>query len=481
MNGGWRYRATSVLGTATLAFLAVVVANSSVVQAGLELIPPFQTLSTDGATGAELTFEAMTATAVVLAAMAPLYKPRPRRILDIWMDSIRRTILAMLSLATIGYFDYTYRLPRTTLVATSGVLLVVLPLWFIIIRRRPADAGDRTVVIGDDPDTMSAILDAVDGTVLGYVSPPTAYTGAESLEPDQLGYADGGSAQRAQSLNELPCLGGLSRLDEVLVDHDIDTAVLAFSHPDRAEFFGALDTCYEYGVAAKVHRDHADIVLTSDVAGGELVAVDLEPWDWQDHLVKRAFDIVFAGVGLLVLSPVIAVIALAIKLDDGASVLYSQDRTAAFGDTFTVYKFRSMVPDAESEGAQLSDEDAGDVDPRVTRVGRILRQTHLDEIPQLWSILVGDMSVVGPRPERPTLDSDIELDVDAWRSRWFVEPGLTGLAQINDATGYEPEEKLRYDIEYIRQQSFWFDVKIVIRQIWKVLRDLRGAITGSDK
>jgi lipopolysaccharide/colanic/teichoic acid biosynthesis glycosyltransferase len=138
-----------------------------------------------------------------------------------------------------------------------------------------------------------------------------------------------------------------------------------------------------------------------------------------------------------------------------------------------------MVTGAEAEtGVKLSDEDRGDVDPRVTRVGRILRATHLDEIPQLWSILVGDMSVVGPRPERPELDDDIEMSVGEWRRRWFVRPGLTGLAQINGATGHQPAEKLRYDIEYIRQQSFWFDLKVVIRQLWLVGVDAVGVLSG---
>jgi lipopolysaccharide/colanic/teichoic acid biosynthesis glycosyltransferase len=137
-------------------------------------------------------------------------------------------------------------------------------------------------------------------------------------------------------------------------------------------------------------------------------------------------------------------------------MLYSQERTAAFGDTFTVAKFRSMVPNAEEKsGAKLSEEDDGEVDPRVTRVGRVLRQTHLDEFPQLWSILLGDMSVVGPRPERPGLDQDMEMTAAEWRNRWFVKPGLTGLAQIHGATGFDPEEKLRYDVEYIRKQGFW--------------------------
>jgi lipopolysaccharide/colanic/teichoic acid biosynthesis glycosyltransferase len=271
----------------------------------------------------------------------------------------------------------------------------------------------------------------------------------------------------------LACLGGLSRLDEIFVEYDVGTAILAFAQPDRAEFFGALDSCYEHGVAAKVHRSHADVVLTSGTAEGKLVDINLEPWDWQDHVAKRVFDAVFAGLALLLVSPLLCVIAVAIKVDSPGPVLYRQTRTAAFGDTFTIAKFRSMVVEAESEtGARLSEEDAGGTDPRVTRVGRVLRRTHLDEIPQLLAILRGEMSVVGPRPERPELDDEIEEGTEKWRRRWFVKPGLTGLAQINGVTGFDPEEKLRYDIAYIRQQSFWFDLKILVRQLWMVGEDV---------
>ena len=483
MNGGWRYRVVSVLGVGMLAVLAVVVANNTLVQDAFQLLPVVGELPFEPSDGGELAVEAGTTAAVVVGALLPLYKPRPRRILDVAMLSVQRTTVGLLALAAIGYFDYTYRLPRATLLVAGSVLLLTVPAWLVTIRQRPSD-GTRTVLVGDDPATMEQALEAVDGPVLGYISPPN------EDEPDReqalapAGIADGGQPARPQTIDDLDVLGGLSRLDDVLIDYDIDTAVLAFRHADRGEFFGALDSCYEHGVTAKVHRDHADRVLVDDAVGGPLATIDLEPWDWQDYLFKRVFDVAFSASGLLLLSPVMAVIAGAIKLDSSGPVLYSQERTAEFGETFAVYKFRSMIPDAEAEsGAKLSEEDAGGVDPRVTRVGRVLRATHLDEIPQLWSILVGDMSVVGPRPERPELDADIEQGIVDWRRRWFVKPGLTGLAQINDATGVEPDEKLNYDLQYIRKQSFWFDLKIVVRQIWLVVSDLIGILKrrGSDR
>jgi len=477
MSGRWRYRIVSVAGAALLTIGAVAVANSATVQRLFSLLPVVGSLPFDGAAGAEFVYEAAIATTVVVGALFPLYKPRPRRILDTWFYALKRVTVALLAMATIGYADATYALPRATLIVTGVVLVSTVPVWFVVIRRRPRVEGERTIIVGDDPEVMAEILPTIDGAVLGYVSPPVPDSKA-AFTPRAPELTDGGTTEE---LAELSNLGGLSRLDDILVDYDVDTAVLTFTQPDRAEFFGTLDTCYEYGVVAKVHRNHADVVLTNEPGDGLLVEIDLEPWDWFDRVTKRLFDVAFAGTALLVLSPILLMIAITIKLDSPGPVLYRQTRTATFGDTFTVAKFRSMVTDAEAEsGAALSEEDDGGRDPRVTRVGEFLRRTHLDEIPQLLAILRGQMSVVGPRPERPELDSEMEAGTDLWRRRWFVKPGLTGLAQINDATGFDPEEKLRYDVAYIRSQSFWFDLKIVIRQLWKVVIDVGAVVSGSE-
>jgi exopolysaccharide biosynthesis polyprenyl glycosylphosphotransferase len=451
---------------------AVVFSNLSVVQNAFAVVPYFGRPAPVVLPREALVGAVLTAVAVTLGSLWPLFKPRPRRILDTLLLTQKRVLLSMIALAALGYFNYSYQLPRSTLMLTTVCLLVTLPLYTVYIRRRPRSTA-RAVIVGNDPAAMADIVTEMDEPVVGYVSPPDPLDGDRS---GRVGLSDGGVVR--SRLADVDHLGGLSRLDEILVKHDVDTAVLAFTETDRAEFFGTLEACSEQGVTAMVHRGHVDDVLAARPLSGDIVEVDLEPWDWQDYVVKRLFDVAFAGVALAILSPFIAVIAAAIKLDSPGPVLYSQERTAEFGETFVVHKFRSMVPEAEAEtGAKLSEEDRGERDPRVTRVGHFLRRTHLDEIPQLWSILVGDMSVVGPRPERPELDADIERGVGQWRRRWFVKPGLTGLAQIRGATGYDPAEKLRYDVEYIRNQSFWFDLRIIVRQIWQVIIDIASIIT----
>jgi lipopolysaccharide/colanic/teichoic acid biosynthesis glycosyltransferase len=155
----------------------------------------------------------------------------------------------------------------------------------------------------------------------------------------------------------------------------------------------------------------------------------------------------------------------------GGPLLYAQERTAVSGETFQLYKFRTMSPERGSaEPVNDSDND------RITELGRVLKRTHLDEIPQLWSILVGDMSVVGPRAVWTEGETLLKTEVESWRQRWFVKPGLTGLAQINDVNSSDPLKKLRYDLQYVRRQSFRLEIKIVIRQFWNVGTELVTAL-----
>jgi len=485
MLTGWRYRVIGFCGTALFVVIAVLVANHWFAQSIFTtVVPMFDRLEPTVLNGSSLRWALTLSIFAISGAVWPLYKPRPRRILDTIFLVQKRVLVGGLAMATLGYFQWSHRLPRATLVMIISLLSVALPGWFLLIRSRPSSSDGRTLIVGDDPTQIDRVTPAVAAPIIGYLCPTIIETRdqlREVSEPESKAIADGGvelrhdgvaelkdGLDRPGTIRALPRLGGLSRLEDVLVEYDIDTVVLAFRKADRAEFFGALDACHEHGVNAKVHREYADSVLVSDSTVGELVDVDLEPWDPLDYLFKRVFDVVFATVGLVAFAPLMLVIAIAIKFDSPGPVFYSQNRTAGFGETFPVYKFRSMVPKSE-------DATPGEESDRITHVGGVLRKTHLDELPQLWSILVGDMSVVGPRAVWTEEEALLEEDSPSWRKRWFVKPGLTGLAQINDAKSTNPNLKLRYDLEYIRKQSVWFDLQIVIRQIWKVLQDIRKA------
>ena len=185
-------------------------------------------------------------------------------------------------------------------------------------------------------------------------------------------------------------------------------------------------------------------------------------------VAKRALDIVVAlvlGIPGAVLG---AIAAVAIVLESGRPVFYSQMRQGRSGRLFRLTKFRTMRRDAEAGGPQWSPKD----DPRITRVGRVLRKTHIDELPNLWAVLLGHMSMVGPRPERPEFIASLQHEVPLYRTRLIVAPGLTGWAQVNTEYGDSVEDatvKLEYDLYYVRHRSLWFDLGILARTVGRML------------
>jgi exopolysaccharide biosynthesis polyprenyl glycosylphosphotransferase len=177
--------------------------------------------------------------------------------------------------------------------------------------------------------------------------------------------------------------------------------------------------------------------------------------------VKRSFDVVMSLAALLILAMPMALIALLIRLDSPGPAFFRQERLGKDGRPFIILKFRSMRLDAEKNGPQWADKD----DPRCTRLGRILRKSRLDEIPQLWNILKGEMSFVGPRPERQCFYEEFETYIHGFSKRLLVKPGLTGYAQVNGGYELKPEEKIVYDIEYIHKQSVLMDLWCIFKTV----------------
>lgn len=196
-------------------------------------------------------------------------------------------------------------------------------------------------------------------------------------------------------------------------------------------------------------------------------------------LLKRPLDLFLSGLGLLLSAPLWAVIAIGIKLEDGGPVFYGQERVGQGGKRFRSWKFRSMVPDSDEQFGPLQ---ARDGDSRVTRAGRFLRATALDELPQLWNIFTGDMSFVGPRalvPEEIEVSSSrfnvqgsrvndpVPLEkIPGYEERHQVRPGLTGVAQVYAPRDIPRRQKFRLDLLYIRKQSFWLDLKLIALSFW---------------
>ncbi len=179
------------------------------------------------------------------------------------------------------------------------------------------------------------------------------------------------------------------------------------------------------------------------------------------EFIKRVFDIVASLIAIVILAIPMIIIAIIVRMDSPGKAIYVQERLGKNSKPFNVYKFRSMRMDAEKDGAQWAQKN----DTRVTKFGSVLRKTRLDELPQLFCILKGDMSIVGPRPEREIFYNEFDKYIDGFRQRLCITPGLTGWAQINGGYSLKPEEKIIFDIEYIKRRSIIFDLKIIFKTV----------------
>jgi exopolysaccharide biosynthesis polyprenyl glycosylphosphotransferase len=276
--------------------------------------------------------------------------------------------------------------------------------------------------------------------------------------------------------NRVPVLSGYANVAEAAIAAEVDAVIVASQPHDGGEFVRNLSWSLE-GVSA-------DLVLASqlvDVAGPRvrftpvqgmpLIHVEIPRFEGGKHVLKRLMDIVGAASALIILSPVFLAIAIVIKRDGGGPVFFRQTRVGKDGSLFRMVKFRSMVTDAETKLAELrkmSDDGNGMLfklkdDPRITRTGRFLRKYSLDEFPQFWNVLVGEMSLVGPRPPLPTEVAEYENPV---HRRLYIKPGLTGLWQISGRSDLSWDQSVRLDLYYVENWSLAGDLMI----LWRTVR-----------
>lgn len=281
-------------------------------------------------------------------------------------------------------------------------------------------------------------------------------------------------SKKSNEYRTIPVLGSLKQLPEVIDKYGVRETLIGLDSTEHDKLLGIIESCDGYEVGMKIIPDLYDIVSgqarVSSIYGFPLIEIMpelLKPWEAS---LKRLSDLMVSISVLLVGFPIWIFVALLIKLDSRGPILYKQERMGLLGSVFFVYKFRSMVTDAETKsGPVWADKN----DSRVTRVGWWLRRLHIDEIPQFINVLKGDMSLVGPRPERPFFVEKLSKEIPLYRRRQRVRPGITGWAQVKhkyDQTIDDVKTKLKYDLFYIENMSWRMDLKIIFNTFYVMIR-----------
>lgn len=397
---------------------------------------PLPTVNLDGYRGIALP---ATMVGIVLLWLLDLYSPGRRQA---WPDVVIGSLLAVPMVggaaAMSSYLGHFFAFPRTVLVIGTAFLAVLLPAWRYFCWRLDGDSNILRRFIGivspgRERDLVPQLIRLSEDTSVPFLLD-------RLLKPD-----DGSSFVQ-----------DIAKADGVVVDAAIDRAT-------KTELIVA---CLEQGLDVHLSPEFYEILISRveawQIADKTLLKIlPLRPGTAQRQF-KRILEVSVSGLLLLAALPLMAATALLIKLDSGGPVLYAQERVGEGGRTFTLLKFRTMQHNAEeATGPVLAVANDG----RVTGVGRLLRPLRLDELPQLFNVLKGDMSLVGPRPERPEFVARHERENPYYRCRHLVKPGITGLAQVMAKYNSNVQDKLYYDLVYIRHYSVLLDGKILLQTI----------------
>jgi sugar transferase (PEP-CTERM system associated) len=347
---------------------------------------------------------------------------------------------------------------------TAGISIVLVMAWraaFELITTRLAPL-ERLLLVGTSPAAIVLARELHERryelgvNIVGFVDPDPARVGAPVINPGVVG-----------TIDDIPALTARLGIDRVVVSLSDERGKLP------------MDSLLDVRLRSGVQFDHLASVYEEYT--GKIALENLRP-SWlvfssgfrKTRMVlatKRTFDLVASLSGLVLATPLMLVSAILLKLESPRDpVLYHQERVGLNGRLFTIHKFRTMRTDAEARSGPVWS--AGDADPRITRIGRVMRKTRLDEIPQLWNVLRGDMSLIGPRPERPPFVEQLTRQIPFYGQRHVVKPGVTGWAQVRYSYGASVEdaiEKMQYDLYYVKHMSLRFDVLIALETVKTVI------------
>ena len=374
-------------------------------------------------------------------------------------EILKAHAMALLAFLALTYFFSEYRYSRGVMIYFAVLGAVGLVVTRLVVRnairryRRGAGQGRRVIIIGEGGalPTLTARVSQfpeLGVRIIGAVVAPTS---------------------GASEVAGIPIIGRYADIANLIEKHGVSELLIALERREGEALDRILSELKDEAIDIQIIPDlHEYLTLgcaVEDFDGVPIVNLNDSPLSgWRSGL-KRLTDLGCSFLALVLLSPLLLVIAVLIKLSSRGPVIYRQERMGLDGRTFQMLKFRSMKPDAEtSTGAVWARPD----DDRRTWIGKILRSTSLDELPQLWNILKGEMSLVGPRPERPVFVSQFRTEIPHYMLRHKVKAGLTGWAQIHGLRGNTSlEQRIHFDLYYIRNWSYFMDLKIMIKTIWK--------------
>ncbi len=385
-----------------------------------------------------------------------LHSVRYREIVTL---SLAAALMQMAFITSLFYFTEQV-FPRTVILLFDTFNFMALAAWRVFLKSRTRSRVRRTILVGERFSAVDEVLGDIEASpwmglkVVGLV--------LKGTEPDP-------------EESKYPVLGSLEELDLIIERFEVQDIIFASGPSWRDQVLDTLSEIQERRrVGIAILPSVYDMVIGKlrhvNIHDTPLIEVKTHPDEPFERFVKRTFDLVGAALALVLLAPVMLVLWALTRLLSPGPALYRQQRVGRGGKIFELIKFRTMVPDAEKEtGAVLARED----DPRVTSWGRFLRRSRLDELPQLLNVLKGEMSFVGPRPERPNFVADFERVVPGYAARHKVKPGITGLAQVRGYYDTRAENKLRYDLAYIYNYGFTLDL-IILLETLKVVIARRG-------
>lgn len=375
---------------------------------------------------------------------------------------------AMLFLVVEFFFSKTIFFSRLILIFTWVLSIILISAGRLIVRLVQRNLfrygiGRRNLILIGDNSTSEIICQNL------AKSPTSGYKVIGILNED-------GSASK----HGLKVIGSIDQIEEKIKQHKIDEIVLTDVALSKTRILKIIQLCSDHKISFKYIPDTFSL-MTFNVSSGllgsmpvmELKSIPLDGWG---RIVKRLIDFIFALVSLLILSPLILIISILEKITSTGPVIYSHKRIGRDEKVFYCHKFRSMYVDKcdfSKGGAKWTTK--ADEKTRITPLGKILRKTNLDEIPQFWNILVGQMSFIGPRPEQPKFVEKFEREIPDYFKRHKVKAGLTGWAQVNGFKGDTSiRERVRYDIYYIENWSLWFDLRIMIKTVGLIIYEIFG-------